>query len=202
MLVLCVCTRSDIWTDFRIFIGVLAMNCNVQTGYAVGATVSSSGSCLVASPGKVILFSPTTLAGTDRSAPFTITPGMAVLIDAYNLAPDLHVYVNRLVVTSDCITTGVSCNDADMRKAGGSAPTVVFRERMTLGNKQDKWSLIKNSDERVASRCQLYISMPGTYELELEDASVQLNGTMEIEYQAFKVADVGHLPASYYGGID
>lgn len=178
------------------------MNCNVQTGYAAGAAVSSSGSCLVASPGKVILFSPTTLAGTDRSAPFTVTPGMAVLIDAYNLETDLHVYVNRLVVTSDCITAGVACNDADMRKAGGSAPTVVFRERMTLGNNPERWSLIKNSDEHIASRCQLYISMPGTYELELEDASVQLNGTMEIEYQAFKAADVGHLPASYYGGID
>lgn len=179
------------------------MTCNIQTGYTLGATASSSGSCLVASPGKVILFSPTTLAGTDRSAPFTLTAGMAVLIDAYNLEPDLHIYLNRIVITSDCITAGVACNDADMRKAGGSAPTVVFRERMTLGNNPKKWSLIKPSDDESTDvRCQLYLSIPGTYELELEDASVQLNGAMEVEYQAFKVADVGHLPAAYYGGID
>ena len=176
------------------------MACNITTGITLGASVTPQGTCLVASPGKSILFSPTTPAGTDRSAAFTITPGMGVLIDAYNMVPDLKIFLNRLVVTSECITAGNACDPNDFRKAGGSSPVVVFRERMTLGNNPAYWTLCKFSDEKKYSRLQMLVTVPGTYELELEDPTVQL-GDLEVEYQSFKLSDVGHLPDNYYGGI-
>ena len=74
------------------------MGCNIVTGIALGPSVSPKGTCLVSSPGKRILFSPTTPAGTDRSEPITITPGNAILIDAYNMTADLHIYIDRVVV--------------------------------------------------------------------------------------------------------
>jgi len=177
------------------------MACNITTGLTLGASVTPQGTCLVSSPGKVVLFSPTTLSGTDRSVAFTIPAGMGVLIDAYNMVPGYHIYLNRLVVTSECLTAGNACNPEDYSKAGSSQPVVVFRERMTLGNNPDRWSLYKQPDESKGnSRCQLLITVPGTYELELEDVSVQL-GDMEVEYKSFKLADVGHLPDVYYGGV-
>ena len=176
------------------------MACNITTGLTLGASITPSGTCLVASPGKVILFSPTTPAGTDRSAPFTVTPGKAVLIDAYNLKENLPIYVNRLVVTSDCIKGGNACDASDFRNAAGSASTIVYRERMTLGT-SNKWRLLKNADDSQPSRLQLLIAVPGTYELELSDAT-QLLGDLEVEYMEFKVSEVGSLPDIYYGGVN
>lgn len=209
------------------------MACNITTGLTLGATtISSTSTCLVNSPGKVILFSPTTLSGTDRSATFTVTPGMAVLIDAYNMVEDLAIYVNRVVVTSECITSSSACG-CNPKLSQATAPTIVFRERMTIGEYPDDWKLIKYSsdtaevtttDTKVVattvdettttqtivttdtktveqkSRLQLLITLPGTYELELEDTTQQL-GSLEVEYQAFKISDVGHLPDAYYGGV-
>lgn len=176
------------------------MNCNITTGYVPGASVTPSGTCLVPSPGKVILFSPQTIAGTDRSATFTVLPGTGVLIDAYNMVPDLSIFVNRVVVTAECITTGCACGGLDMKVAAGSTPEIVYRNRMNIGNSASYWTLVSFSDEQKKSRNQLLITLPGTYELELEDAAQQL-GDMEVEYQSFKLSDVGHLPDSYYGGI-
>lgn len=175
------------------------MDCNIVTGMTLGASVTPSGSCLVASPGKKILFSPQTPAGTDRSETFTVTPGFAILIDAYNMVEDYKIFLDRVIVTSECITAGNACAD-DMRKAAGSDPVIVFRERMTLGNNPAYWTLCKFSDPSKFSRCQLLIAVPGTYQLELQDPAVQL-GNLEVEYQQFKLADLGHIPANYFGGI-
>ena len=87
-----------------------------------------------------------------------------------------------------------------MKAAAGSTPEIVYRNRMNIGNSASYWTLVSFSDEKKKSRNQLLITLPGTYELELEDAAQQL-GDMEVEYQSFKLSDVGHLPDSYYGGI-
>ena len=176
------------------------MGCNIVTGVALSPAFSPKGTCLVSSPGKRVLFSPTTPAGTDRSEPITITPGNAILIDAYNMATDLHIYVIRVVVTSECITQGNACSD-DMKSAGRTAPVVVYRERLTIGNDPDKWTLCKYSDNTKVSRCQLLLAIPGTYQLELESPDEQL-GDLEVEAQAFKLSDLGMLPKNYFGGID
>ena len=176
------------------------MGCNIVTGIALSPSVSPKGTCLVASPGKRVLFSPTTPAGTDRSEPITITPGNAILIDAYNMKVDLHIYIDRVVVTSECITQGNACAD-DMKSAGQASPVIVFRERLTVGNNPDNWTLCKYSDSEKVSRCQLLLAIPGTYQLELESPDEQL-GDLEVEYQMFKLSDLGMLPKNYFGGID
>lgn len=174
------------------------MSCNVTTGYSLSASASaSSGTCLVATPGKVILFSPETLAGTDRSIPFTITPGNAALIDAYNLTADYHVYLNKAIYTSTCKVQGCACDPKSI--SGISTPVRMYGERMTLGGNPENWSLIKYSDESKVSRLQLLIAIPGTFELELEDPDAQL-GNMEIEMQVFPIKEL-HLPDNYFGGI-
>lgn len=176
------------------------MGCNITTGVTLGASVTPSGSCLVASPGKKILFSPETPAGTDRSETFTVTPGSAILIDAYNMkSDDQKIFLDRVIVTSECITACNACSD-DIKKAAGSAPVIVFRERMTLGNNPAYWTLCKFSDPAKYSRCQMLIAIPGTYQLELQNPDTQL-GDLEVEYQVLKLSDLGHIPANYFGGI-
>jgi len=176
------------------------MGCDIDTGYSLSAPSTPSSVCIVKSPGKNILFSPETLPGTDRSTYFTVEPGSAVLIDAYNLEYDKHIYLNRLVLSSNCKVPGNACNPHDIANPVGSYIR-LYGERMTLGGTAEKWSIIKyNSESTKESQLQLLIAIPGTYELELEDPATQLNGTMEVEYMKFDLRNL-HLADLYFGGI-
>lgn len=179
------------------------MGCNITTGYSVGAAAASTSNCVITSPGKIVLFDPTTLAGTKRSNPFTIPEGSVGIIDGYNLKEGYHIYLNKLVILSKCVTTGCGCDgNAKIADAMGEKADVAFRSRMTIGNNPGYWSLYNPSDSGQYPRLQMLVAIPGTYELELEDEQAQLmDNMMQVELQISKRSVLGQLPDNYFGGI-
>lgn len=178
-------------------------NCsNVSVGaYIPGRGCSSIGGPLTATPGKSVLFSPESPQGYVYSPSFTIVPGQIVLIDAYNLTYDLPIYVNRVLISTTGAGTGDNCDPCAMGSAYGSAGVITFRERMSLGRDIRCWELVKYSTEECEyqSKLQLMIAVPGTYELELSDASML--GDMQVEYQEWTAVLTPTLPPSYHAGI-
>lgn len=178
------------------------MSCNISTGYALNPVPPApAGNCVTSAPGKLVLFAPDTLAGTVYSPSFTVLPGNAILIDAYNMTEGFHIYVNRLSITAPCPTTGSSCDNAAMANPYGGPSIIAGQARMTLGNNPDGWTLYKSADETTtASRLQLLITIPGTYNLELEDTGSQL-GMMEVDAQTFSLKGLDCIPAVYHAGV-
>lgn len=178
------------------------MSCNVSTGYSLNPVPPAPASnCITSAPGKLVLFAPDTLSGTVYSPSFTVLPGYAVLIDAYNMVDGFHIYVNRLSITAPCPTTGSSCDPAAMANPYGGSSIIAGQSRMTLGNDADGWALYKSSNETdKASKLQLLITIPGTYNLELEDTVSQL-GMMEVDAQIFSLKGMDCIPAVYHAGV-
>lgn len=173
---------------------------DIQTGYAVQSNpcAAVTGGVMVPTPGKNILFCPDTPHGTIFSPSFTVVPGQVVLIDAYNMPQDYHIFVNRIVKSNFGPMAGDNCDPCAFDHAFGSDGKITFRERMTLGGSNEHWSLIKRADVSQ-SRLQLMIAVPGIYELELEEADML--GTMEVEYLAWDAIILPYLPKEYFAGI-
>ena len=172
---------------------------NVKTGYVRTAeSCSPAGGVMVSTPGKIILFSPETAQGTIFSPSFSVMPGTMVLIDAYNMPEDYHIYLNRIIKSNYAPTVGDSCDPCAMDRAFGVDGKITFRERMTLGGSSEHWSLLKKNDVSQ-SRLQLLITIPGMYELELEDTTML--GNMEVEYMIWNNSLTPYLPKDYFAGI-
>lgn len=178
------------------------MACNVVTGYTVNPVPTPDSNCVSVSPGKTILFSPTTIQGTKFSDHFVVGAGDVIIIDAYNMMDGYHIWVNRLVMSSYCRQQGCNCDGDAMANALGRDGAISFSERMTLGNDVNGWSLYRSADPQQYSRLQLIINVPGIYNLELEDPDAMLMpGTLEVEYLRCKASDMMTLPAQYLAGI-
>lgn len=175
--------------------------CNVSTGYIPGgAAPAPSEACVVSTGGRRVLICPETALDAATTETFTIQPGQAAIIDAYNMVEDKRIYVQRVVRQAYCAGVGVACNPHDLRSVA-TAPQgpIAFYERMTLGS-PDLWSLVKASGSSGAkSRLQLIVAVPGVYRLELEDPESQL-GELEVEYMVMDLRDL-HLPDAYFAGV-
>lgn len=174
---------------------------SISTGQVLRATPCVQGDTILGTPpGKTILFSPETIPGTVFSPTFVISPGDAVLLDAYNLPVDQPIYVNRVVVSSTRAMQGEACDPCAVPFVYGRTGKIVYRERMTLGGAK-RWALCKHSkpDCQTQDVMQLLITIPGTYELELSDTSML--GDMEVEYQAWKMGLTVGMPKEYFAGI-
>lgn len=203
MLVLCICTGTSDWGRNWISNRSSTVSCNIITGYTVGGKTSTKdGDCVHVSPGKTVLISPETPQGTQYTRTITVAPGEAVLIEAFNLVEDYHLYVNRVIRSSECAKMGCACDPQDLANTYGAEGSISFRTRMTLGNSPELWSLIKYSDATKDSRLQLMITVPGMYELELEEPDTQLaQGLTWVDYQRFRLEQVGTLPFAYQAGV-
>lgn len=177
--------------------GVSAVfDCNVATGYVPAPPVpAQGGDCVTTSPGKTLLFTPDTMIGTEYSPIFVILPGQAVILDSYNLVPGYSIFVERLVRSSYCPPVGCACQD--LSRAGGQDGVTAFAELMKLGGKV--WRLFK-SEDGLSDILQIVMTIPGIYRLKLEDPDAQL-GTMEVEAQYCKRADLGGVPDTYFAGL-
>ena len=176
---------------------------NIVTGAVVPGTgyAMPSNDYIVQSPGKVVLFSPETPQGTIFSRSIAVPAGTAVLIDAYNMPVNHHIWVNRIVKSTTAPFTGDPCDPCAMNAAYGTEGVVVFRERMTLAGGLNSWALIKHDDDRcdVNTVLQLLIVIPGMYELELEDTTML--GDMEVEYMTWPMTLIPYMPKEYFAGI-
>lgn len=178
------------------------MGCGVSTGRVLGqAAPESFETCVVSPPGKTILFAPETDPGTIYSRTFTVTEGNSVLVDGYNIPEGKHIFVNRVVCTSYCPApvnnTCSACDPLDL-EALDRPGLIVFRARMTLGSDPSRWHLYCDADPHK-SVLQLFIAMPGTYELELEET--EMLGDLEVELQYVKNEHLLALPADYFAGV-
>lgn len=175
--------------------------CDIDTGYIPGgAPLPPSDTCVVSTGGRRVLICPETALDASTTETFSVQPGQAVIIDAYNMVEDKHIYVQRVVRQAYCASVGVACNPRDLRSVG-AAPQgpIAFYERMTLGD-PDLWSLVRASESSGGrSRLQLIIAVPGVYRLELEDPESQL-GELEVECMAMDLRDL-HLPDAYFAGV-
>ena len=172
------------------------MNCNIETGYDLQqGAVTDTSTCIEESPGRGILFSPKTPVGTIYSAPIWLDYGRAMLVEAYNMPADKHIFVNRVVLSANCPTdrsAGCNCDPLMMQQAYASPGVITFRARMKLGNSFD-WKL-------TAEKPQLLIAVPGCYyEFELEDPDML--GDLEVEYKFIDATKLPNLPACYYAGV-
>ena len=172
------------------------MNCNIETGYDLQqGAVTDTSTCIEESPGRGILFSPKTPVGTIYSAPIWLDNGRAMLVEAYNMPVDKHIFVNRVVLSASCPTdrsVGCNCDPLMMQQAYASPGVITFRARMKLGNSFD-WKL-------TAEKPQLLIAVPGCYyEFELEDPDML--GDLEVEYKFIDATKLPNLPACYYAGV-
>lgn len=175
------------------------MSCDISTGYYVNNTQSCvTDNRVIVSPGKSILFSPETPQGTVFSPTFSVYPGSAILIDAYNMPLDQPIYVNRVVKSTTAPITGDPCDPCAMNGAYGTSGVITFRERMTLGGKPNAWRLIKTA-EPATQTLQLLVAVPGTYELELSDTNML--GDLEVEYAEWLINATPCLPFNYFAGI-
>lgn len=177
------------------------MGCsNVSTGEFIGSSGCCSGGSrkLVNTPGKIVLFSYESPLDMIFSPPFRITPGWEVLIDAYNLPIDSPIYVNRVLTSSFSAEAGSSCDPCAMRNAVSDESVITFRERMTLGMSRDCWQLVKKSNESE-SKLQLFIAVPGTYQLELSD--VAMLGDLHVELATWESRLTTDYPAVYHAGV-
>lgn len=180
------------------------MECNISTGYVSGPLPPQPHDpCVVKSPGKQILFDMDSSLGMAESPYFSVEPGNAVLIDTYNMVEDLHIYTERLVITSQCQRVAPACDPFNLVHAVGITSELAAHERMSIGGDAERWSLIKYSDEAKESRLQMLVALPGTYRLVLEDPSAQLAPItdLRVEYMKFDMAKMPYLPAAYFAGV-
>lgn len=196
LLVLCVIQGSYHRLRCRSLAWSAVMNCNIETGYDLQqGAVTDTSTCIEESPGRGILFSPKTPVGTIYSAPIWLDYGRAMLVEAYNMPADKHIFVNRVVLSASCPTdrsVGCNCDPLMMQQAYGSPGVITFRARMKLGNSFD-WKL-------TAEKPQLFIAVPGCYyEFELEDPDML--GDLEVEYKFIDATKLPNLPACYYAGV-
>ena len=196
LLVLCVIQGSYHRLRCRSLAWSAVMNCNIETGYDLQqGAVTDTSTCIEESPGRGILFSPKTPVGTIYSAPIWLDNGRAMLVEAYNMPADKHIFVNRVVLSASCPTdrsVGCNCDPLMMQQAYGSPGVITFRARMKLGNSFD-WKL-------TAEKPQLFIAVPGCYyEFELEDPDML--GDLEVEYKFIDATKLPNLPACYYAGV-
>lgn len=196
LLVLCVIQGLSHRLRCRSLAWSAVMNCNIETGYDLQqGAVTDTSTCIEESPGRGILFSPKTPVGTIYSAPIWLDNGRAMLVEAYNMPADKHIFVNRVVLSASCPTdrsVGCNCDPLMMQQAYGSPGVITFRARMKLGNSFD-WKL-------TAEKPQLLIAVPGCYyEFELEDPDML--GDLEVEYKFIDATKLPNLPACYYAGV-
>lgn len=155
--------------------------------------------CVSVSPGKVQLFTPDTIPGTEYSQMFVISPGQAVILDSYGLVGGYSIFIERVVRSSFCPPVGCNCSDLD--RAGGQDGVIAYSEVMKLGG--NVWRLYKGAtsdDSSAGDILQIVITIPGIYRLRLEDPDAQL-GTMEVEAQYVKRCDLGGMPDTYFAGL-
>ena len=196
LLVLCVIQGSYHRLRCRSLAWSAVMICNIETGYDLQqGAVTDTSTCMEDSPGRGILFSPKTPVGTIYSAPVWLDNGRSMLVEAYNMPADKHIFVNRVVLSANCPSAksvGCNCDPLMMQQAYGSPGGIMFRARMKLGNSFD-WKL-------TAEKPQLLIAVPGCYyEFELEDPDML--GDLEVEYKFIDATKLPNLPACYYAGV-
>lgn len=168
----------------------------ISTGYPINPMrCGPDDTALMAAPGKVVLFSPETRHGTIYSRSFTVNPGEAVIIDAYNMPEHRNIFVNRLVKSTTGPMTGDTCDPCAMDGAYGTEGRILFRGKMALGGQP--WRLYYDLSNS-AMYTQMIIMIPGTYELELEETDML--GDMEVEYMTVPLASIMHMPLIYYPG--
>ena len=119
LLVLCVIQGSYHRLRRRSLAWSAVMNCNIETGYDLQqGAVTDTSTCIEESPGRGILFSPKTPVGTVYSAPIWLDNGRAMLVEAYNMPADKHIFVNRVVLSASCPTdrsAGCNCDPLMMQ---------------------------------------------------------------------------------------
>lgn len=178
-------------------------DCDIRTGVWAGGSVNRAGnSPLIPTPGKSVLFNEFSDPTNKFSPWFYVDVGQTVLLDAYNLKPDVHIFVNRLLISNVPPQRGCNCNENDMRNALGRDGVVTHSERMTLGPDNLLWSIYNPSDPACANerRMQLMLSIPGIYNLEIEDIT-DVIGDLRVEYAIWRTKEVPDLPAEYHAGI-
>lgn len=174
------------------------MSCgNISTGYFRDATRITNDSMPMSSPGRTVLFSPNSTFDTIYSPTFNVEPGLAVLIETYNMPDASPIYVNRLVRASFAPPNATPCPPCNMGAFPGPDGIIMFRERMTLGDGANWWRLFKSSTDNT-SVLQLLIMVPGTYELEL--SSSDMLGDLQVEYITWNLSLTPHMPSVYYAG--
>lgn len=174
------------------------MSCgNISTGFFRGSTRVANDSTPMFTPGRTVLFSSNSPMDMIYSPTFTVEPGLAVLIETYNMPDAFPIYVNRLVRASFAPPTATPCPPCNMEALPGPEGTIMNRERMTLGDGDKWWRLYKNSagDDSVL---QLMIMVPGLYELELSDRDML--GDLQVEYITWNLSLTPYMPSVYYAG--
>lgn len=177
------------------------MSCgNITTGYFRDTTTTIGDNITTGSPGRVILFSPESPIDIVYSPTFTVVPGSPAFIEAYNMPTDSPIYVNRLVRGSFRPPHATPCPPCNMGAFPGPDGIITARSRMTLGDGQNWWRLIKfgGADEKK-SVLQLMIVIPGLYELEL--SSPNMIGNLQVEYITWNLSLTTPMPSVYYAGI-
>lgn len=173
----------------------------VSTGYVPqGAPCKQDDGTGQIVPDITVLFSPDSPPDSVTSVKsIPVMAGQAVLIEAYNMPDDMPIYVNRIIKASYPPYTGVTCPPCAMPYVQGPDGYTVFKERMTLGS-ENCWTLIKsNSESECASRLQLIITVPGLYELEL--SSVEMLGSLQVQYIRWELGLTPNMPSLYYAGV-
>lgn len=173
----------------------------ISTGRFIEQNRSRRDDRLITSPGNLILFDAYSSAEDKFSPFFSIQPGEAALIDAYNLDYDQYIYLNRLVVSSYAPTTGCNCDPRDMQGAYGQPGQITYIARMTLGGDDRAWALYNPSSSQCEHRrrLQMLLAIPGKYNLELDDVSML--GSLRVEAQIWKLTQTPYLPNNYFAGI-
>lgn len=174
------------------------MSCgNISTGFFQGANRVANDNTPLSTAGRKVLFSPNSPFDMIYSPTFTVEPGLAILIEAYNMPDASPIYVNRLVRASFRPPTATPCPPCNMGAFPGPDGIIMNRERMTLGNGQAHWALNKDSTNDN-SKLQLLIMVPGLYELELSD--IDMLGDLQVEYITWNLGLTPYMPSVYYAG--
>lgn len=179
------------------------MNDGISTGFFTG------GGCSIGSvtkgnnlgiPNFVPLFTPETPDNTQYSEPIHVQPGTSILIEAYNMASSVPIYVNKIVTATYNHNTASMCPPCCVPSVISPESQIVFRSRVTLGDGMDYWKLEADSGTENNTVAQLMIQIPGSYELELSDPD-SLLGILYVHYYKWDSRLVQGLPFKYHAGI-
>lgn len=167
----------------------------IQTGMYGYDTDVAPGCGAIEMPMTEVFFSPDMPPGRIESRVFRVSPGDVRLISAYNLAPDMPIYLNRVVTGSTAFPSGVPCPSTGTGLSTVSTNVIVYKERMTLGT-VDAWKLVNSSTGE--SKLQMLLAIPGEYTLELSDEELLSTGLLFVNGLSWKFSLTTGIPFAYY----